>query len=119
MYRHLKVIHKGFRYKCDACPNDFASLQMVKNHKLKAHGKGISGADKGHTAKPHKYGHTESPCDICSRTLVGKNNLGRHMELTHFPVKNCCPYGCSDKIENEQEWKLHLEQCTSEKLVIE
>lgn len=107
MYRHLKEC--GTRFSCDLCDKEYGSLKVLKTHKAQVH------------LKTWKVVKTSAPmarvnCEICSKTF-SKMRFPCHVELKHFRDQSRCPYGCSDKIETSEEWKLHLETCKSEKLV--
>lgn len=110
MYKHVKAVHKKIRAQCDSCPKNFSLTAALNLHKKKAHGDGSS--------KTKKYKQPRVTCDICQRSLVGRMNMNRHIELIHFPNKRNCQYGCPDEIGNDAKWMTHLEQCKSEKLVI-
>lgn len=106
MYKHLKEC--GIRVTCDICLKDFERKETLQNHKNRVH----FGKKKKPVSQKGKF-----TCEICPKTLTTNQKLTCHMELKHFSDKDFCPYGCSDKIENAEEWKLHLESCKSEKIV--
>lgn len=110
-YRHVQSLHKGIRYRCDLCPNEYAKSCSLKRHKDNAHN---LNNDKPPTTKEKA---TRLQCDICLKTMV-KQNLGGHIELFHLQDKSKCPFDCCDvEFATEQEWIQHLEGCTSEKIV--
>ncbi|XP_035706088.1 PR domain zinc finger protein 5 isoform X1 [Folsomia candida] len=109
-YRHVQSLHKGIRYRCDLCPNEYAKSCSLKRHKDNAHN---LNNDKPPTTKEKA---TRLQCDICLKTMV-KQNLGGHIELFHLQDKSKCPFDCCDvEFATEQEWIQHLEGCTSEKI---
>lgn len=93
---------------------DFISRGSLWKHERTLHG---SGAARAAPNRAKTISQTFS-CDICLKTMKGHTQITKHIELHHFSDKSSCPYGCPDKIENEQEWTNHLEGCKSEKLVM-
>lgn len=109
LYWHTKSIHQGTRYNCDKCPKELTSKTGLRTHTKMVHG--------DVAPKPGKQAAAKVSCDICSGSFFNKQGLLRHLELKHFPDKSRCPYGCASEFGNDQEWRLHLAECKSEKLV--
>ena len=61
----IKIIHEGFRHKCDQCEQQFTVISSLKAHKASKHD-GV------------KY-----KCDFCDMQVVRKSSLKHHILLKH------------------------------------
>jgi DNA-directed RNA polymerase subunit RPC12/RpoP len=112
---HFKRIHKGVRYKCTQCPKEFSAPSALRYHQKRIHN---PNADELKIIRVKRNQNKKKiyKCDVCDKIVTFQGKYS-HTELKHYPNKNCCPFGCPDKIENESEWIAHLQECSSEKMV--
>ena len=96
---HMEVKHKGFRFKCTYCPDDFKSI----NGKLK------------HIRKKHSASSKNFVCSVCSKGFVYKSELDEHMRAHRkSKIYRCTKKGCRKGFTTKRAQQQHMQVHTEE-----
>ena len=96
--RRHENIHKGIKYKCPECDNEFAQLESVGLHVKSIHFPEKSKCNKCHKEFKNirsKYVHEcqRLLCDQCEKSFPNKHGLREHIKTKHegkvYPCNQC------------------------------
>ena len=96
---HMEDKHKGFRFKCSYCPDDFKSI----NGKLK------------HICAKHSSSSKKFVCTVCSKGFVYKSELDEHMRAHRkSKIFRCTKKGCRKGFTTKRAQQQHMQVHTEE-----
>ena len=72
MRTHIDAIHKGVKYQCKLCSNQFTEKSSLGNHMRSVH-EGI-----------------KFSCHLCNNKFTSNGSLKAHMDTVHNGIKFMC-----------------------------
>ena len=121
--RHLEIVHIGVKpYKCETCEMSFSYSRSLRAHRDRIHGNGVKKYNcdsceykaftEGNLYKHIKTKHSEidrsdKKCEVCHKTLKGKENLRLHMKNSHSGTIFKCTK-CDETFKSAQLKSRHI-----------
>ena len=81
---HEDVIHKGIRYDCEICGEEYTTIQGLNNHKVIHPKFMLEQAQRGggHTLHPAPISFSHR-CEYCEKAFMNSATLKRHITNVH------------------------------------